>query len=343
MKKNVIYVFSLILYLLIACTIVSQKIETEMCTQVEVSERRFTGKVGVNFSSSTDVLFEDEEWQHLYEVGEGTGWKSGACIQEIPTYTWSIDSYGKISIPNGRSYTIVESASRLPQNGESVIIVKVPGRTRYYVPFTDQYLVCYPEGVPTDFVLPEASQIISKSNTAVLLDMSDIIYPFFEHRAKLLSTSFEGENCRVFSMTEVESFLEQLPRVAVLAVFLALPVVIWICSGVMVQEASKYRDLLLLNVGITVIFLFATLGMLGQIDFPASMMPVDSIFDVAHYTQEFSFIMETQSTLKEPGQTVSMLLPEVKKVIACILGVGAFAGIAVGTLEIVIARGKGRC
>ncbi|MBQ8280196.1 MAG: hypothetical protein IJZ23_10175 [Roseburia sp.] len=337
MKKNVIYIFSLILYLLIACTIVSQKIELEMCTQVEVSERRYTGRGGGTFSSSTDVLFEDEEGQHLYEIVEGSGWKSGQRIGEISTSIWSGDGYGKLSIPNGRSYTLVESASRAPEEGAAVLIVEVPGRTRFYVPLSDRYLVCYPDGVPEEFVLPENSSVISKSDTAVLLDMSDIIYPFFEHRAKKLSISFEGDDCRIFSMTEIESFLEQLPKVAVLGVYLFLPVFIWMCSGMLIKESAKYRELLLLNAGMVVIFLLTTMGVLEQIDFPASLLPVDSIFDVSYYVQEFSLIREAQSSLKEPSQTVAMLLPEVKKVVACIIGVGMLAGIAlcVGELFLV--------
>lgn len=298
MKKKVIYVFSLILYLLIVSTILSQKIEVEMCTQVEISERKYTGHVGAAFSVSTDALFVDEEGEHLYEIVDGSGWESGSRIQEISDSVWSMGNYGKLSLPNGRSYCLVESASRQPVEGEMALIVKIPGRTKDYVPFTDQYLVYYPGGVPEDFVLPDDSQIIAQSDTAVLLDMSDIVYPFFEQRAKHLSASMENENCRVFSMTEVETFLEQLPKVVALAVCLLLPVVIWIFSGVMVREAFRYKKLLLVNVGIAVIFLCVAIGILGQIDFPASLMPIDNIFDGAHYAQEFSMIEAAQSSLK---------------------------------------------
>lgn len=338
MKKRVLYVSTLILYLLIACTIVSQKIEVEMHTQVEASIRRYTGYVGNPFSISLDALFEDEEGMHLYELVEGTGWQSGQCAQEIPTSVWQMN-YRTVSIPNaGRNYILVESASRLLRDGEEVEIVEVPGRGRDYVPFTDQYLVCYPEGVPEDFILPEASEIVAKSDTALLLDMGDIILPFFEQRAKQLSDSMEYENCRVFSMTEVEDFLEQLPRAAVLGVYLLLPILIWMCSGLMIREPSRYKELLLINVGITLFFFLCAIGMLGQIDFPASLMPIDNIFDISHYVQEFELIVKAQSTLNITEKAVAVRLTEVKNVIACILSVGMFAGVVLSAAEFFVVK-----
>lgn len=340
MKKKVLYVFSLVLYLLVTCTFLSQKIETEMYIQAEVSERKPIGHIGGSFNASPDALFEDEDGQHLYEVVESDGWKSGVCIKEIPDSVWGTSAYGKVTFPNDRSYYLVESASRMPKEGEMVMIVKSPARTTKYVPFTDQYLVYYPEGVPEDFVLPENSQIISQSENAVLLDMGDIVFPFFEQKAKQMSTSLENEECRVFSMTEVEEFLEQLPRVAVLITFLLFPVLIWICSGVMVKNASANRDLLLVNVGITVIFFVMMLSMLGQIDFPASLLPADNIFDMTYYIQEFSTIIEAQEALGVAAQGVKLLLPEVRKIVACIWGVGIIASMAVSAVELFIIKKK---
>lgn len=336
MKKKVLYVFVLVLYLLIACTLVSQKIEIEMCTQVEVSQRNFTGYVGGEFSASADALFVDGEGRHLYEVTEGTGWTKGLCVKEIPTMVWRMNGTGKVTIPNGRSYSIVESASRMPVEGEPVVVVKVPGRTKDYVPFTDQYLVCYAESVPSDFVLPEHSKIVAQSDTELLLDMADIIFPFFEHRAKPLSDSLESEECRVFSMTEVENFLEQLPRVAVLSVYLFLPIGLWLCSGIVIKEPAKYKDILWINTGITMFFLAGAVVMLGRIDLPASLLPASNIFDVSHYEQEFQMIMEAQRSLKMEGQMIEVLLSEVKKVVACILGIGMFAGFILSAMELFI-------
>ncbi len=342
MKKSVLYVFALVLYLLLVCTIVSQKIEVEMQTQVEVSERNFVGRMSGSFSASKDALFVDEDGLHLYEVVQGTGWKSGACAKEVSRETWSFSDEKRITIPNGRSYTIVESASRMPLEGSRVEVVKVPGRTKDYVPFADQYLVCYTEGVPGDFDLPEKSKIVAKSDMALLLDMEDIIFPFFERRAKQLSDSMEYDNCRVFSMTAVEAFLEQLPRVAVLGVYLFLPIVLWLCSGIMVKEPAKYKELLWINAGITLFFLAGAGVMLGQIDFPASLLPTNNIFDVSYYRQEFQIIMAAQRSLGLEGQTVEVLLTDVKKVVACILGIGMFAGVVLSAMELSFAT-KIRC
>lgn len=336
MKKKVLYVFTLVLYLLLVCTLVSQKIEAEMQTQAEVSERRFVGRMSAPFSASKDTLFADEDGLHLYEVVEGRGWQNGTCAKEVSRETWSFSDEKRISIPNGRSYTIVESASRMPIEGSRIAVVKVPGRTKDYVPLTDLYLVCYTEGVPGDFALPENSKIAAKSDMALLLDMGDVIFPFFEHRAKQLSDSMEYEECRVFSMTEIGIFLEQLPRVAALGIYIVLPIWLWICSGMMIKEHTKYKDLLLMNAGITMIFLLCGVRMLEQIDFPASLMPTDNIFDLSHYLREVGMIIEAQNSLKINGRSVAVLLAEVKSVIMYISCVGMFIGFVLSGIEVFI-------
>lgn len=339
MKKNVLYMFSLILYLLIICTMLSKKIETEMYTQVEVSYRSYTGHIGEPFSSSTDVLFEDEEGLHLYELAECSGWYDGYCIQELPSTLWYFDdNTGKIKLPNGRNYILVESASRFPKEGSAVVVVDIPKRTINYVPFTDKYLVYYPDGVPKKFILPENSKIIEQSDTAVLLDMEDITYPFFEHTARQLSVSMSDENCRVFSLTEAEVFLKQLPLLAVIAIFLVLPVLIWMCSGVLVRQANRYRRLLITNIGFVAISILGAIGILRKIDFPASFMPDSSIFDFSHYMREFAFITNAQSSLEGSGQTIALLIEEIKNESAIVLGIGGFACMVVIVFEIVMAR-----
>ena len=310
-----------------------------MCTHVEISHRQYTGHIGEAFSSSTDVLFEDEEGLHLYELAESNEWKDGYCIQEIPSTVWYFDeNTGKIKLPNGRNYTLVESASRLPEVGEAVMIIDIPKRTIGYVPFTDKYLVYYPDGIPEEFILPENSEIIEQSNTTMLLNMKDITYPFFEHTAKQLSVSMNDETCRVFSLTEAEVFLKQLPLLAVLTILLILPVLIWGCSGVLVKQAQKYRKLLLGNIGMSVILILAIVGVLGKIDLPASFMPVSSIFDFSHYIREFSLITSAQSSFGESSQTIALLIELTKNTIVAIGAIGVLICIAVVMSEIAITR-----
>lgn len=333
-KKRVVYIFSLILYLLIVCTVVSQKIETEMRTQAEVSARRHY-RVGENaFSVSEDAVFRAEDGIYLYEVVDGNGWTEGEVFAEISAERWGMSGAGKCYIANDRNYTIVENASRVPKAGEKVEIVKIPGRTDDYIPFTDQYLIYYPKGMPDNFILPDDSKIVLKSDKALLLDMGDIVYPFFERRAKQMSDSLEYEECRIFSVTEIGEFLEQLPRVAVLAVYLLFPILFWGCSGMLLKDVSKYRAVLLFNAGMTAFFLFVAARLLVFIDFPASMLPPDNIFDIQHYVQEFRMILQAQRELEMPGNTVEVLLGEVWKTVGHIAGVGIFAGGVVAAFEV---------
>lgn len=67
MKRRVLCVISLVLYILIACTILSLQIGKEMLTQVEVLKVKDDGMWGQSVSIPQTVLFEDASGKHLYE------------------------------------------------------------------------------------------------------------------------------------------------------------------------------------------------------------------------------------------------------------------------------------
>ena len=316
MKKKILYAFMPVFYVLIVCTFLSEKIETEMYTQVEVSERKIIGH-GVNsYSSSAKVLFPDEEGYHLYEVTEGKGWQAKQVIREIPTNIWGWESDTKISLPGRKNYILVESASRMPAEGYGVEVVKHPVRTKDYVPESDRYLVVYPDGV------------------AELLEIEDAEYPFMEHRAKQLSDTFGDEDCRIYSMTELENFVEQLPRVAVLAMYLIFPIVIWVVSYPMLTASGKYGGVLCLNLIMTAGFLLGSVKMLGQIDFPASLMPTDSIFEFSHYQQEFAIIRNAQASLGMGNNNLEGMITAANTRMAGIVGIGMVAMVIFAIMEL---------
>lgn len=316
MKKKILYVFVLVFYVLVVCTFLSEKIETEMYTQVEVSERKIIGH-GVNtYSSSAEVLFSDEEGYHLYEVTEGKGWQAKQVIREIPTNIWGWESDTKITLPGRKNYILVESASRMPVEGYGVEIVKRLAKTKDYVPETDQYLVVYPDGA------------------AEFLEIEDAEYPFMEHRAKQLSGDSKAKDGRIFSMTELEDFVEQLPRVAVLAIYLIFPIAIWVVSYPMLAASDKYGGVLCLNLIMTAGFLLGSVRMLGQIDFPASLMPTDSIFDFLHYQQEFAIIRNAQASLGMENNNLVGMLTAANARMAGIVGVGIVAMVIFTIMEL---------
>ncbi len=118
MKKSVICFFSLVLYLLLACLLLSLKIESEMMTLVKISERENKGS---SFGFKQSVLISDEEGKHLYEVIEGSGWDTGNIARKLPAASWYIDSGESVQFTgNEQVYRFVYSASRPLQEGEKL-------------------------------------------------------------------------------------------------------------------------------------------------------------------------------------------------------------------------------
>ena len=91
MKKQALCFGSLILYILIACTIVSAWIEATMMTQVEQGPvNTKAAHEAVTRELPPRSLFADQEGLHLYEIYDGTGWESGKRIREVSG--WSLTS-----------------------------------------------------------------------------------------------------------------------------------------------------------------------------------------------------------------------------------------------------------
>ena len=89
MKKQALCFGSLILYILIACTIVSAWIEATMMTQVEQGPvNTKAAHEAVTRELPLRSLFADQEGLHLYEIYDGTGWESGKRIREVSG--WSL-------------------------------------------------------------------------------------------------------------------------------------------------------------------------------------------------------------------------------------------------------------
>ena len=220
MKKKVLCVFFLILYLLISCTFLSQKIEKEMATQAEAQERLPIS--GSTSSMTLDPLFYEDGLGWLYEVTEGTGWSSGLRTTLVPEERWSYEEFGRfLRFVGGRKYLFVNTASRHPIHGGTVEIIGQFETGR------DRYLFHCPEGIPETFELPETWSVAAQTGNTMLLDVPDGTFPFFQHRVKVLTGIPKSESSRIISLTEVERFLEELPSAAMVFVALIAGVVCW--------------------------------------------------------------------------------------------------------------------
>lgn len=306
MKKNVLYVFSLLLYILAACTLVSQKIETEMITLAAVRDVDFTDYSGKKIEMPLSAVFTDAEGGHLYEIVDGTGWENGLRFQEISESIWNVEESGIVSMPAERDYRIVQSASRQPQPGEPV---EVLGRTK---PANDRYLAIYTEELPEEFNLPITAEIAARSSRVLLLDMTNAATPFLEHRAKNMSIT-TSSSTRIFSLTDVAQFLETIPLVVLLAVVLAAPVLIWLYSSVLVRNTSRNKGFLLANIGLVAGLLCFAVWIMKKIDLPASMLPVSNIFEFDYYSSELSMVFDSLHELGDAAPDITGMVDGIRQ------------------------------
>lgn len=321
MKRKVLCVFSLILFLLIFCTFLSQKIEVEMLTQVELKTINGSKIYMGDISLPIDALFRDEFQVHLYEVVEGTGWESGTRIQEIDNKIYTVDEENqKVTLSPGQDYQFVLTASRQPSYGELVEIIEEPEIT------PDTYLVYYPSGVPEYEVIPEGYELLSQDENALLLAVEKGTFPHFEHRAKNELCEIAASDMRVFSLTEVEDFLMQLPMLAMLAMLLIVPVMLWAAACIF-SVRDRSRIIVLLNTILIILTLCLLPQLLEKINLPASLLPSENILDVSHYRTTFGVIFDI---VEELEMVSSMKMKEAA--ISQVVGIWRISGGVIGVL-----------
>lgn len=274
MKKKTACIFSLVLYLLITCTILSCWVEAQMTTKVHIKELE-NKKGSLQFRSA--VLFTDEKGQHLFEAVQGT---SGLLPREIRQEKWSFNPMGGIRFDGEElNYTIILSASRNPKEGEKIIAVEE------FTEQPDQLLCLYPDGIPEELFLPKGTAILAQTETALLLELGNAQSPFFEHAAKGMSDSLSKAD-RIYSLGDVKTFQNTLPYLVLAAVLIFAGIVLWGVSCVLSIDYDSHKRAIRIIIILIAAILCALAILLSQIQLPASLMPPDNIFDFQHYTKE---------------------------------------------------------
>ena len=241
------------------------------------------------------MLFSDEEDSYLYHVVNGTGWESGLRVREIPSALWRIGTYGGVEFSgSAQTYSFIYSASRQPKEGEEIAVVEE------FTTGEDQYLYFWADGVPKEPVLPKNSEIAVGSEHVLLLNLTEAEFPFFQHAAKALSDSTKTAQ-RVFSLTEAGRFLEELPKLAMVVALLMAGIVFWGCSCLLSVRGKTGRTNRKI-IGINTVLAAASLCLMGYVlnavDLPASMLPLENVFEWKYYRDEFSFLLDTLGKLK---------------------------------------------
>jgi hypothetical protein len=259
MKKKVFCGFLLIVWLLAVCTILSENIERQMTAKVT---RIFANSKTLELP--VDALFWDENGIHLYKIEEGSGWNYGTRAFEVAQNEYMLQN-GKLTVQSWATYSFIRYASKTIAEGDLIEVQKTtPGEEAYYL-------------------------VLSENGAASLLPLT-LEEPFMEAQAKSVLSMQEG---RVYSLTEVKKFLENLPFLALLLAFLVVPVILWAYSCTLSGNPRKNKTPLLINSAIC-LALTGGLVWIGQrIDLPSSLLPDNDIFRISYYRQEFSEVFQS--------------------------------------------------
>ena len=293
MKKKVLCVFSVLLLILVTCTILSHKIEEKMLLEV----------IGWNVKCDyiqtfvpRAMLYSDEAGIHAYEVYEGSGWESGLRTREV--------ALNGDSFVADRDYVIVRGASRQPVYGERAQFYDGKDTAPSY------YLAVYPNGIPEENELLYQAEILEQSEHVLHLYVENGIQPFMENRVKGGMSQLEGANWRIYSLAAVTQLLENIPLAAIVFVILFALAVAGLLSCVLARDTERNRYLIGFNILLILGLLGSLVLVLNRIDLPASMLPSAHIFDWSHYTAELAPIYAALEELGGEAARTIMTLRE---------------------------------
>lgn len=347
MKKKIICVLAFALFLMIACTMLSAKIEEEMLTQVvayEVEPKQ-AGRYEINLPLR--YLYFDEEVldiEHmlmselaqfaeyqLFQLQAGTGWEDGLRIREVDKNDYVFDYIGTAltSFDETKGWSFVTYASRRPVDGEKAEVLTTKEKAQ------ERYLVIYPEQIPEISWKLEGMSIAAQTENCLLLEVKEARQPFIQERAKEQIKDLNTAGCKVYSVETVEQFWMSLPAIAGVAVILFAALVIWIQSMLLLRAHWENRWRLTANFVLGLGLLWGLWYLMGKIDLPSDLLPAENIFEWSYYQQEFSQIMsalnETRGSffdsMKHFGRTGQMTINLAFRMVAQtkrIVVVGAF-------------------
>ena len=326
MKRRVLCIFILILWGLVFCTMLSVRIEQLMIPEVVLTQ---ADESEPSPHIALDSLFFDDTGMHLYRPREGTGWETGTRIYEEEINNYSVGEE-QLDLKFFGSY--VRYASKPLRSGDE-ISVKSDLENK-----NDTWLAIFPEGIPqlSDTLTPTA-----KAENALLFNVSDTPQPFMADRAKstiLPVTELANENTGSFySLSDVKSFLSQLPLLAALLAFSLFVLILWIYSFILSRKAKENRAKLIFHGVLGILVLLAVPLILQHIALPSSLLPQYRITDAAYYMREFGEIFPALNTLAKSSRESTELLQYAGRMQAMTLVIVVF-GIFLGVIFILTER-----
>lgn len=309
------------LVVLTECTLLSTAVSREMAVEVVTARPRYDQNLGID-SLPLDAFHQEEDGTFLYLLEEGAGLLGSTQLRRVPADILSTegDRAFTTGLEQGGSYVVY--ASR-PLEDEEWAVETVPSD-----PAPDTYLLWAPEGIELD--APSAS---AEGGTLYLLPQEEAPQPFLEERE--LAALFPGEereNCRLFSLGDVEQFARQLPLLGVVGVLALAPLAC--CAGLCLSlgKRGKGRAKVL-----WILLLAASLGglflLLQKAALPASLLPPETIFDLGYYSETFRLLENGLSAFSDSdlcGELGALLSRQ--KAVALVIFVGGCIALSAGLL-----------
>ena len=168
----------------------------------------------------------------------------------------------------------------------------------------------------------------------MLFNVTDTPQPFMADRAKstiLPVTELANENAGSFySLSDVKSFLSQMPLLAALLALSLFVLILWVYSFILSRRAKENRANLIFHGVLGVLALLAVPLILLHIALPSSLLPQYRITDAAYYMREFGEIFSALNILAKSSRESTELLQYAGKMQAMtfvIVGFGIFLGV----------------
>lgn len=278
MKRKAILVFTLVFWLLGACTFLSVKAEQEMIPQVvSVQAQQEMGMSGAVLPG--DCLIEDGNGPHLYRICQGTGWEEGTRAAEERGWVPLEDRL----ILDSAWGDFVHYSSKPLREGELIEVVR--GREKA----PDRWLAVFPEGLAPELdwdrrELPGGVSAEEWNGHAVQLLVEEGEEPFMAGRAKSLVPELRGAS--VYSFNDMYKLLDSFTALGLLLGILMAALVLWGASWGFSRRARRSRWVLCLNLALGLVLLLCVPLVLDSMDLPSSLLPRERITDFGAMARE---------------------------------------------------------
>lgn len=322
MKRKSICAFLLIFWVLLVCTIFTYRIEEWMTPWVEITTENSNRDTG-EFYLPLDVLVYENDSPVLYEVVQGDGWESGSQVRPYSPANYAVLP-GRVSISISSSYGYLHYSTKGFRNLDVVNVVSEPMERG-----ADFWLAVSNQKMPELGDLPRTMRVEAKTENTLLLSVEGTRLPFMAGRAKseipfaekAAFTDPQAEET-VYSLGDTEQAVAALPRLALLLLFLLVPLILWGYSCFLTKEARKNRAFLLINGGLAAALLIGLPFFLSTIDLPSSLLPRINILEFGHYAEEFREIFTALNGLSAAGsQTAAAALQTASRSSLCFFAI----------------------